>query len=84
MFANLGPGHWLVLGVVMVLTFAGSKLPDAARYAGQVAGDLQVRVAGAAHGRQVAEKPLTPPTPVQAGRFTAPAGQASTQTNTDA
>jgi Sec-independent protein translocase protein TatA len=45
MFANLGPGHWLVLGVVMVVTFAGSKLPDAARYAGQVGADLQVRVA---------------------------------------
>jgi Sec-independent protein translocase protein TatA len=45
MFANFGPGQWLVLGVVMVLMFAGSKLPDAARDAGQVAADLQVRVA---------------------------------------
>lgn len=44
MFANFGPGHWLVLGVVMVVMFAGSKLPDAARYA-QVAAYLQVRVA---------------------------------------
>ena len=35
MFANFGAGHWLVLGVVMVLMFAGSKLPDAARYAGK-------------------------------------------------
>ena len=35
MFANFGPGHWLVLGVVMVLMFAGSKLPEAARYGGK-------------------------------------------------
>jgi sec-independent protein translocase protein TatA len=35
MFANFGAGHWLVLGVVMVLMFAGSKLPEAARYAGK-------------------------------------------------
>ena len=35
MFANFGPGHWLVLGVVMVLMSAGSKLPDAARYGGK-------------------------------------------------
>ena len=33
MFANSGPGHWLVLGVVMVLMSALSKLPDAARWA---------------------------------------------------
>ena len=35
MFANFGPGHWLVLGVVMVLMSAGSKLPDAACYGGK-------------------------------------------------
>ena len=35
MFANSGPGHWLVLGVVMVLMSALSKLPEAARYGGK-------------------------------------------------
>ena len=34
MFANFGPGHWLVLAVVMVLMFAGNKLPGAARALG--------------------------------------------------
>ena len=82
MFANLGPGHWLVLGVVMVLTFAGSKLPDAARWASRSGSSSPscmscTRTPG---GRETAH----PAHPVQVGRFTAPAGQASTQTNTDA
>ena len=34
MFGNFGPGHWLVLAVVMVLLLAGNKLPGAARALG--------------------------------------------------
>ncbi len=82
MFANLGPGHWLVLGVVMVLMFAGSKLPDAARWASRC-GSSSPSCMSCTRTPE-AEKPLAPPTPVQVGRITAPAGQASDQTNTDA
>ena len=35
MVANFGPGHWLVLAVVMVLMFAGNKLPGASRSLGK-------------------------------------------------
>ena len=66
MFANLGPGHWLVLGVGMVLTFAGSKLPDAARWASRSGSSSPscmscTRTPG---GRQTAH----PAHPVQVGR----------------
>ena len=35
MVANFGPAHLLVLAVVMVLMFAGNKLPDASRSLGK-------------------------------------------------
>jgi sec-independent protein translocase protein TatA len=35
MFANLGPGHWAVLAVAMILLFCAKKLPDAARSLGK-------------------------------------------------
>ena len=83
MFANFGPGHWLVLGVVMVLMFAGSKLPDAARYAGK-----SLRIFKSEfhelHTDDRWPRNHSPRPPGPGGALTAPAGQASTQTNTDA
>ena len=82
MFANLGPGHWLVLGVVLVLTFAGSKLPDAAPLGKSqriFKSELHELHTDARWQRNRSPRPLGP-----GGALTAPAGQAATQTNTDA
>jgi sec-independent protein translocase protein TatA len=35
MLANFGPGHWVILAVVMILLFGAKKLPDAARSLGK-------------------------------------------------
>lgn len=83
MFANFGPGHWLVLAVVMVLLFAANKLPGAARSLGK-----SVRIFKSElhelHTGDKDDKPAISPTPVQAGRIDSPAAQAPDQPNTDA
>jgi sec-independent protein translocase protein TatA len=83
MLANFGPGHWLVLAVVMVLMFAGNKLPGAAR-----ALRTSLRIFKSElhelHTEDKADKPAFSPTPVQVGRINTPADQAADQTNTDA
>ena len=84
MFANFGPGHWLVLGVVMVLMFAGSKLPEAARYGGKSLRILKSELQELhTDDRWPTNRSPRPPRS-RWGRFTAPAGRASTPSNTDA
>ena len=83
MVANFGPGHWLVLAVVMVLMFAGNKLPGASRSLGKSLRLFKSEL-HELHNEDKADEPAAPPTPVQVGRINTPADQAPDQTNTDA
>jgi sec-independent protein translocase protein TatA len=83
MVANFGPGHRLVLAVVMVLMFAGNKLPDASRSLGKSL-RLFKSEARQLHTEDKADEPAAPPTPVHVGQINTPADQAPDQTNTDA
>jgi sec-independent protein translocase protein TatA len=83
MLANFGPGHWLVLAVVMVLRCAGNELPGAAR---SLVTSLRIFRSELLelHTEDKADKPAASPIPVQVGRINNPAGQAADQTTTDA
>ena len=84
MVANFGPGHWLVLAVVMVLMFAGNKLPGASRSLGKSLRLFKSEL-HQLHTEDKADEPAAPPTPVQVGQIiNTPADQAPDQTNTDA
>ena len=83
MFANFGPGHWLVLAVVMVLVFAGNKLPGAARSLGKSLRIFKSEL-HELHTEDKHDKPAIPPTSVQVRRINCPAAQAADQANTDA
>jgi Sec-independent protein translocase protein TatA len=78
MFANSGPGHWLVLGVVMVLMSALSKLPEAARYGGKslriLKSELHELHTDDRWSRNRSPRPSGP-----GGALTAPASRASTK-----
>ena len=79
MVANFGPGHRLVLAVVMVLMFAGNKLPGAARSLGKSLRLFKSELRQL-HTEDKADEPAAPPTPVQVGRFiNTPADQAPDQ-----
>ena len=79
MVANFGPGHWLVLAVVMVLMFAGNKLPGASRSLGKSLRLFKSEL-HELHNEDKADEPAAPPTPVQVRRINTPADQAPDQT----
>jgi sec-independent protein translocase protein TatA len=79
MFANFGPGHRLVLPVVMVLMFAGNKLPGAARSLGKSLRIFKSEL-HELHTEHKDDTAAISPTPVQVGRINSPGDQ----TNTDA
>ena len=63
MVANFGPGHWLVLAVVMVLMFAGNKLPGASRSLGKSLRLFKSEL-HELHTADKADEPAAPSTPV--------------------
>ena len=63
MVANFGPGHRLVLAVVMVLMFAGNKLPGRARSLGKSLRLFKSELREL-HTEDKADEPAAPPTPV--------------------
>ena len=62
MVANFGPGHWLVLAVVMVLMFAGNKLPGASRSLGKSLRLFKSEL-HELHTEDKADEPAAPPGP---------------------
>ena len=78
MVANFGPGHRLVVAVVMVLMFAGNKLPGASRSLGKSL-RLFTSELRQLHTEDKADEPAAPPTPVQVGQINTPADQAPDQ-----
>ena len=63
MVANFGPGHRLVLAVVMVLMFAGNKLPGASRSLGKSLRLFKSELRQL-HTEDKADEPAARPTPV--------------------
>ena len=67
---HFGPGH--ALAVVMVLMFAGNKLPGASRSLGKSLRLFKSELRQL-HTEDKADEPAAPPTPVRVGRITTPA-----------
>jgi sec-independent protein translocase protein TatA len=84
MFANFGPGHWVVLAIVMIVLFGAKKLPDAARSLGKSMRIFKAEL-GELHNEGKLENLDVAPNPGPSERVDALAPRPGrTQTQTDA